>query len=107
MLPESARHKGQHRSARIVQVWTPKGAEPNEETSVALLVDLDPLNDPPTRHGPLFMSVDNCAQDPHGKMPGSWHEPERVDSPALREARSADRAKREAREGRQAETANA
>ncbi len=79
VLPESHRHKGQHRAATITQVWSGKGQDATEETEVHLRVDLDSLNDPfdilP------FMIVRACGQDPHGKQPGTWHEPERVVTP--------------------------
>ena len=84
VLPKGARHQGQHRSARISQVWTDKpGAAATEETPVALAVDLDPLND-----NDLFLNglplrfVKNSTQDPLGKLEGSWHEPERAVIPA-------------------------
>jgi hypothetical protein len=85
VLPDTARHKGQHRAARISQVWTEKGQEPTEETPVALAVDLDPLND---EYGEIpILIVRNSTQDPYGKQMGSWHEPERakiVEKPAAK-----------------------
>lgn len=81
VLPESSRHKGQHRAARIVQTWNKPGDPITEETSVALAVDLDPLNDDYPQHGLPILSVRNAVQDPYGKMPGSWHEPERAAVP--------------------------
>ena len=86
VLPEEHRHKGQHRAARISQVWAAPGSPATEETSVALAVDLDPLNDP-YEYVPL-LSVRNSVQDPHGKMPGSWHEPERTVVPAAEKVRA-------------------
>ena len=80
VLPETARHKGGHRAARIAQVWADKGKDATEETPVALAVDLDPLNDD-FPNGLPFLSVRNCTQDPYGKQLGSWHEPERVVTP--------------------------
>ena len=75
VLPEASRHKGQHRAAVISQVWADKGSAPTEETPVHLTVFNDTLNDP--NDGPVSI-VRNCVQDPFGKMPGSWHEPERA-----------------------------
>jgi hypothetical protein len=80
VLPETAKHKGGHRAARIVQVWLEKGDVLGENTPVALAVDLDPLNDD-FPHGLPFLSVRNCTQDPFGKQMGSWHEPERTPVP--------------------------
>lgn len=92
VLPETARHKGQHRAARIAQVWAEKDKEATEETPVALAVDLDPLND---EYGDFpMLSVRNSTQDPHGKQPGSWHECERADSPEMRAARAEEEAQR-------------
>ena len=94
VLPETARHKGQHRAARITQVWTEKDKEATEETPVALAVDLDPLND---EFGEFpMLSVRNATQDPFGKQMGSWHEPERVqvpEKPDLKREKSRERAK--------------
>ena len=79
VLPESALHKGQHRSARIVQVWSDPGKDATDETPVALAVDLDPLNDiRDFKNGMPFLSVRSATQDPFGKQSGSWHEPERA-----------------------------
>lgn len=90
VLPESHRHKGQHRAARITQVWTEKpGMDAAEDTSVALSVDLDPAND--DYSGLPVLIVRLSTQDPFGKQLGSWHEPERADSAAMK-------AKREARD---------
>lgn len=91
MLPETARHKGQHRAARITQVWTEKDKEATEETPVALAVDLDPLND---EYGDFPMiSVGNTTQDPFGKQMGSWHEPERATVPEKPDAKAGRPAK--------------
>jgi hypothetical protein len=88
VLPREHKHKGQHRAARITQVWTDKQGEvPTEATDVCLSVDLDPVND--EYSGSPVLVVRRSSQDPHGKMEGSWHEPERVDTPAM----AAERAK--------------
>ena len=86
VLPETARHKGQHRAARISQVWSDKGRDATEETAVALAVDLDPINDD-YQSGVPMMFVPHSTQDPHGKQLGSWHEPERVDTPEMQKKR--------------------
>ena len=79
VLPKGAKHQGQHRSARISQVWSDRGKAPSENTPVALSVDLDPLNDDDIFLNGLPMRfVQNSTQDPFGKLPGSWHEPERA-----------------------------
>lgn len=93
MLPREHKHHGQHRAARITQVWTDKpGGTPTEETEVCLSVDLDPAND--EYSGLPILIVRRAGQDPHGKQEGSWHEPERVDTPAMK----AERAKSARRE---------
>jgi hypothetical protein len=77
VLPGEHRHKGQHRAARITQVWTEKqGAPAAEDTAVALAVDLDPAND--DYAGLPILIVRTSTQDPYGKQLGSWHEPERA-----------------------------
>lgn len=85
VLPKGARHQGQHRSARISQVWTEKlGGDPREDTAVALSVDLDPLNDHDLfLNGLPIRFVVNSTQDPLGKQFGSWHEPERAVIPPV------------------------
>jgi hypothetical protein len=80
ILPDTAKHKGQHRAARITQVWTEKqGGAADENTAVALSVDLDPANDD-YNIWPILI-VRHCTQDPYAKQLGSWHEPERTPVP--------------------------
>lgn len=86
MLPREHKHHGQHRAARITQVWTEKpGQTPTEDTDVCLSVDLDPVND--DYSGTPTLIVRRSSQDPYGKQEGSWHEPERVDTPAMQAER--------------------
>lgn len=74
ILPDSSKHKGQHRAAVISQVWADPGKEADENTPVQLHVYNDTLNDA----GTAFHVAPNVTQDPHCKQAGSWHEPERV-----------------------------
>jgi hypothetical protein len=84
VLPEGARHPGQHRAATISQIWTPKpGDDPDEGTPCQLHVLMDAAND---GSGFPIQVVRSSVQDPYGKAPGSWHQMERVKAPAAQDA---------------------
>jgi hypothetical protein len=80
VMPETARHPGHHRAATISQVWTTlPGDEATESTPVQLHVFCDVAND--GINPPGILVVRSAVQDPYGKLPGSWHEPERTPVP--------------------------
>jgi hypothetical protein len=75
VLPSDHKHAGQHRAATISQVWSDNGKDADEATPVHLHVMSDTLNDLGT---PIVFIAKNVTQDPMGRQPNSWHEPERA-----------------------------
>ncbi len=78
VLPSGHHNAGEHRPAIIVRVWDQK---PNEQSCVQLQVFMDGSNDSPDERGEEVGSVvwrTSVGQDPEGKLPGTFHEPERI-----------------------------
>lgn len=74
VLSDHDRNKGEHRPAIIVRIFDPS---PTESSVVNLQVITDDAND--GMH-PLAWRT-SVHQDPTGKIPGTWHEMERVEQP--------------------------
>ena len=74
IMPAGFRTAGQHRAAMITNVFP--GSSP-ENSPVSISVFLDAAIER-TGKGETVLALTQVRQDPTGKEPGSWHEPERV-----------------------------
>lgn len=78
ILGPGFKNTGEHRAATISGVWG--GDKPaTEETAVHLHVMMNSRHDPEYQEDKGgFVVVPIVKQDPHCKMPDSWHMPERA-----------------------------
>lgn len=78
VMPAGFRTAGQHRAAMITNVFIVPGDERiTEKSPVSLTVFLDAAIER-TGKGETTLALTQVRQDPAGREPGSWHEPEKV-----------------------------
>lgn len=78
IMPAGFRTTGQHRAAMITNVFVVPGDERiTEKSPVSLKVFLDGAIER-TGKGETTLDLTQVRQDPAGREPGSWHEPEKV-----------------------------